>query len=172
MTTVIEFYIPENERTTTKKLFEKHFDSAICSKIEKGIFKFTEQFCMSNNNYLSMAVSIYKDSRNNLLFNFNNTKNRTTKNLIKKINAGNYNPFNLAFLKPEEMDEDKWKKIRLRKDTTEDRLKNLPTVEWRVCKDCKNKEYFHYQLQTRSADEPMTNFYICKKCSRTYKVNN
>ena len=51
-------------------------------------------------------------------------------------------------------------------------MKNLPSIEWKPCRVCDNVEHFYYQLQTRSADEPMTTFYICKQCDKTTKINN
>jgi len=173
MTTVVEFYIPDKERSGSIKLLSKHFDKKNCSRVEKGLFDFTEQYCRSNGNNLIMAQAIYKDCLKNVIYNCD--QNHTTMQKIKKqIKDNNYNSYNLAFLKPEELDEDNWMKIILRRNTTEDKLKNLPTVDWKVCRNegCRNTKYFYYQLQTRSADEPMTTFYICKKCERTYKVNN
>jgi len=34
-----------------------------------------------------------------------------------------------------------------------------------VCKKCKTKNVFNYERQTRSADEPATQFYVCVKCN-------
>ena len=39
------------------------------------------------------------------------------------------------------------------------------------CGKCKQFNVKYTQAQTRSADEPMTTFYICKQCERTYKEN-
>lgn len=33
------------------------------------------------------------------------------------------------------------------------------------CKKCKTKNVFNYEKQTRSADEPATQFYVCLKCN-------
>ena len=171
MTTVIEFYIPEKDRKNCIKLLSDHFDTKNSQKIEKGFYDFTKQYCESDNNYLIMAKAIYKDSIQNLLFNCEQNHN-TIKKLKKQIVKKKYNPYNLAFLRPEELDEDNWMKIILRKNTTEEKLTNLPTIQWKPCKNCKSIEYYYYQLQTRSADEPMTTFYICSKCNKTNKVNN
>lgn len=171
MTTVVEFYIPDKDRKNSIKLLAQHFDTKKCKKIERGFFDFTEQYCKSNNNNLVMAQSIYKDNVQNLIFNCEQN-HATIQKLQKLIAKGKYNEYNLAFLKAEELDEDNWMKIILRKNTTEEKLNNLPSVEWRPCKICKSIEYGYYQLQTRSADEPMTTFYICKNCGKTYKVNN
>ncbi|KAF2503323.1 DNA-directed RNA polymeras-like protein III subunit RPC10 [Lophium mytilinum] len=34
---------------------------------------------------------------------------------------------------------------------------------------CGNDKAYFYQLQIRSADEPMTNFYKCTKCGRSWR---
>lgn len=171
MTVVIEFYIADKIRKSTVKSLSKYFDRSACPKIEQGFYDYTEQFCKSNNNNLIMAQSIYKDMIQNLLFNCEQNHN-TIRKLIKLIVKKKYNPYNLAFLRPAELDEDNWMKIILRINTTEEKLNNLPTIEWKPCKICKSIEYYYYQLQTRSADEPMTTFYVCNNCNKTYKVNN
>jgi DNA-directed RNA polymerase subunit M len=37
------------------------------------------------------------------------------------------------------------------------------------CEKCGNKEAFWWMLQTRSADEPTTQFYRCTKCEYTWR---
>ena len=44
----------------------------------------------------------------------------------------------------------------------------LPTIEIE-CEKCGNKEAVWWMLQTRSADEPTTQFYRCTKCSYTWR---
>jgi len=48
---------------------------------------------------------------------------------------------------------------------------NPPTLEKGSfkCGKCKSQETWFYQLQTRSADEPMTNFVTCSKCGNKWK---
>jgi DNA-directed RNA polymerase subunit M/transcription elongation factor TFIIS len=38
-----------------------------------------------------------------------------------------------------------------------------------TCVRCKSKKTSYYQLQTRSADEPMTTFVTCLNCDRNWK---
>ena len=169
---VIEFYIADKERKKTIKSLSKYFDdNAHSLKMEKGIYHFTKQYCQSNSNNLLMARAIYRDKTEDIMYNLEQNHS-TVISIKKKVKRNKYNPYNLAFLHPDELDKDNWSKITLRKLTTEDKLNNLPTIEWKSCRDCKRNEYFYYQLQTRSADEPMTTFYICKNCDKRYKVNN
>lgn len=170
MVAITEIYISENERNRTIKLLLDFFEKKSVSQIEEGIYDFTEQYC---NNYdrMLLAQAVYRDSVENILYNCR--QNRLTIQKIRQlIKEDKYNPYNLAFLKPEELDRDNWIKIISRNMTSEDKLKNLPTITWKPCRICKNKKYFFHHLQTRSADEPMTIFYICKQCDKTYKFNN
>lgn len=38
-----------------------------------------------------------------------------------------------------------------------------------MCRKCKSKKTEYYQLQTRSADEPMTTYVHCKECDNHWK---
>jgi transcription elongation factor S-II len=38
-----------------------------------------------------------------------------------------------------------------------------------MCRKCKSKRTSYYQLQTRSADEPMTTYVECKNCNNHWK---
>ena len=44
----------------------------------------------------------------------------------------------------------------------------MPTIEI-DCEKCGNNEAFWWMLQTRSADEPTTQFYRCTKCEYTWR---
>ncbi|AKI80072.1 transcription factor S-II-related protein [Acanthamoeba polyphaga mimivirus] len=173
MTTVIEFYISDKEREIViEQLSEFFTKKKNCKDIEKGIYDFTKQYCKSDNSYLRLAQAIYIDCAKNIMFNLKDENNHTIKKIKKLIDKNKYNAYNLAFLNPEELNKDNWIKIIARKQMTEETLNQMATVEWKPCYACKNTSYHFYQLQTRSADEPMTTFYICKNCMKTYKVNN
>lgn len=171
MPTVIEFYIKDSIRNKFISDLSDFFDNKTSSVIEKGTYNFTKQYCECNNCDLSLSLSIYNHVTENLLFCLNSNNSTITK-LISQIKKKKFNPYNLAFLPQNELDEDGWYKIMSRRATSEDKINNLPTMEWKPCRDCKNTQYSYYMLQTRSVDEPMTTFYICKKCNKTYRVNN
>jgi transcription factor S len=50
----------------------------------------------------------------------------------------------------------------------EAKLNSLPTTKIE-CPKCKNDEAFWWFLQTRSGDEPPTQFYRCVKCNHTWR---
>ena len=37
------------------------------------------------------------------------------------------------------------------------------------CRKCQSRETSYYEVQTRSADEPMTHFITCLKCSNRWR---
>ena len=169
--TTMEFYVPDRERIKATERLHKFFKEELCQEIERGFYEYVEQFCTSVHYDMSMAPAIYKDCIQNFMYNCG-TNNRTISGIISNVNEGKYNPYNLAFLRPEELNEDNWIKIIMRRNTTEEKLKNLPSIKWHPCKRCKGTDYVFYQLQTRSADEPITTFYICKECGWTKSINN
>ena|ERR1044071_1979556 len=170
MSVIVESYIPKKDRKKTAELFGQYFSEDDCKQIELGIYDYTKQYCDSNSCFKYMSKAVYNDQIKNLLFNCEQN-NSTMKKIIKDAKHEKFNLYNLAFLRPEELNSDNWVKILLRIKTTNKKLNNLPTVTWRPCYRCKCTKYGYYMLQTRSIDEPMTTFYNCKDCGTTYKVN-
>ena len=85
----------------------------------------------------------------------------------KKIKA-----HELAFMTHQEMNEERWKAL-IEIQQIKEENKYAPKIEASTddftCFKCKSKECTHYQLQTRSADEPMTTFVTCIRCSNRWK---
>ena len=53
------------------------------------------------------------------------------------------------------------KEIKMAKNT-------LPIVK-EECPKCGNKEAYNWEIQTRAADEPPTQFFRCTKCDHTWR---
>ena len=75
----------------------------------------------------------------------------------------------IAFMKPYELHDTRWKKIIDRKNLIEDKKNNIATTNRYICKKCGNRKCTVYQMQTRSADEPMTTFVNCLVCGNVFK---
>lgn len=50
----------------------------------------------------------------------------------------------------------------------EDNTPDLPTTN-KECKKCGSKEAYYWLIQTRSADEPPTQFFRCTVCRHTWR---
>lgn len=163
--------ISDNTRKKTKKKLSKYFPDNKIDKIEKGFYDYAKCYCKKINDKTYLK-SIYLDRLDNILYNFNEGKNQTSKEIISNVKKDKINPYDIAFYTPEQLNYENWEIIITKRKASEDSLKNLPTITWKPCKDCKNNKYHFYNMQTRRADEPMTTFYICCSCGRNYKVNN
>lgn len=111
----------------------------------------------------SYFVQIYIDRTRTLFYNL------TNKTLLKSILDHEIKPQQLANMTHQEMDMDKWKnmiekKKQRDKSKTEERM-----IEGAFkCKKCGSEKTSYYQMQTRSADEPMTTFVQCE-CGNRWK---
>lgn len=62
---------------------------------------------------------------------------------------------------------EQWIHKELRKEYITNEIKNQDGLF--TCNRCKTKKTTYYQLQTRSADEPMTTFVSCLNCDKNWK---
>ncbi|MGI0079426.1 MAG: transcription factor S [Nitrososphaerales archaeon] len=67
----------------------------------------------------------------------------------------------------EEIEEDAGTEIKILGDK-EDRIKTMPTTNVE-CPKCGHNTAFWWFLQTRSGDEPPTQFFRCEKCAHTWR---
>jgi len=103
-----------------------------------------------------------------------NLKDPKNPSLRSNFVSGAILPSHLARMTPEEMASDEMKKIREKfvKEAINDA--QLATVQGTKtdmlkCGKCKKKNCTYNQLQTRSADEPMTTFVLCNECGNRWK---
>jgi transcription elongation factor S-II len=77
-----------------------------------------------------------------------------------------------AFMTHQEICPEKWKQL-IEDKKVRDKQKYEPNIEASTdnftCNKCKSKKCTYYQLQTRSADEPMTTFVTCLECGKRWK---
>jgi DNA-directed RNA polymerase subunit M/transcription elongation factor TFIIS len=79
----------------------------------------------------------------------------------------------IAFLTPQEVFPEHWKLLLDRKTASDEFLytnKKIATTDQFKCGKCKKNECTHYQMQTRSADEPSTIFINCVNCGNSWKM--
>ena len=152
------------------KLFGIIRNRTIVSNLEKGVYNYSLDSASKkkivkkwDNHYF---VQIYLDKLKSIFVNLAN------KSLLDKIVEKKIKAHELAFMSHQEMNEDRWKTL-IELQQIKEENKYTPKIEASTdnftCFKCKSKECTHYQLQTRSADEPMTTFVTCIRCSNRWK---
>ena len=141
-------------------------NKSISKKIEESVFKFTERYCLEQGTAF-LFESIYDNKKNDILVNINNKSDNKT--LLDNIKKGKIDPENLAFLKPEELDPDKYETIIKKKELAEYKKNNKATTDIFKCSKCKSRKSIVHQQQTRAGDEPMTTYVTCQECGHVFK---
>lgn len=98
------------------------------------------------------------------------------RSLVDAIRAKRISPVDVVDLRPFELQPDgpyaKQMEIlidkELRKQTLQNEAQNIEGFF--TCRRCKSKKTSYYELQTRSADEPMTVFVSCLQCGAHWKT--
>jgi DNA-directed RNA polymerase subunit M/transcription elongation factor TFIIS len=108
-------------------------------------------------------VQLYTDRFRSI---FINLKNPYFMNLIQTCP-----PSELTSMSHQDMNPDRWKQLieqkKKRDESKYDTKVESQTDEF-ICRKCKSKRSTYYQLQTRSADEPMTIYCKCEECNCTF----
>ncbi|NXP11014.1 TCEA1 protein, partial [Thinocorus orbignyianus] len=104
-----------------------------------------------------------------------NLKDAKNPNLRKNVLCGNIPPDKFAKMTAEEMASDELKEMR--KNLTKEAIREHQMAKTGgtqtdlfTCGKCKKKNCTYTQVQTRSADEPMTTFVVCNECGNRWKV--
>jgi transcription elongation factor S-II len=113
---------------------------------------------------------IYDDKINELIIYLDESSNLYSDNLVTNLQNGELNGQNLAFMTPQELKPEKWETIKKKRELCEYKKNNMASTDLYQCKKCKERKCQVRQLQTRGADEPITNFVTCLNCYHTFKV--
>ena len=118
------------------------------------------------NMYRSRAISLYENLKGS------NSYVKNDENWLIKIKNGEVNIKNFVELSAVDLCPARWKAAIEKMIETEKKLysKNESASIFMWCSRCKKKSKCdYYQMQTRSADEPMTTFVTCLECDRKWK---
>ena len=153
------------------KLSEIIGDNKITTNLEKGVLNYSIDVSNKQNIVKKwdneLFVIIYTERLRTIMFNLQ--KNDA---LLCQIKNKEIKPHKLAFMTHQEMNPEKWKPLIEDKKIRDKNMYN-PQIDANTdnftCGKCKSKRCSYYQLQTRSADEPMTTFVTCIDCGNRWK---
>jgi transcription elongation factor S-II len=165
----------ENVREKLRPMFsmippEKATNFAL--NLERGIYNFTLRESDSKNIVKKWEngyfVQIYADRLRSICINMKNS------HIVQLITNNQIKPHELAFMTHQEMNPEKWSEL-IKQKQIRDKNKYETNIEASTdnftCPNskCRSKKCTYYQLQTRSADEPMTTFVTCIDCGKRWK---
>lgn len=165
---------PETTRKNVRNIFKERFgieDNTISKNIEISIFNYTLTEATRKkivkkweNKYF---VQLYVNRLRTIISNMDN--NAT---LLESIKNKNISKKALEHLTHQEMNPSIWKalieaKIKRDKNMTSDNM--MAATDQFKCYKCKKRKCTYYEMQTRSADEPMTTFVTCLNCGNRWK---
>jgi transcription elongation factor S-II len=144
---------------------EKH-----SSNLEKGIFNYALKEATNrkvvkkwDNQYF---VQIYLDRLRSIYLNLKNPE------ILEQIKSEAVQAHTVAFMTHQEMRPDKWQELieeKAKKDKNKFETNVEASTDTFTCRKCKSNKCTYYQMQTRSADEPMTTFVTCIECGQRWK---
>jgi len=115
-------------------------------------------------------VLLYKDKFRSIWMNL--FKNSSSKKLIKKIKNGEIKTYDLAMMSHQELNMDIWEELinsKIQKDKNMGEMNDAAATDEFKCYKCKKRKCTYYQMQTRSADEPITTFVSCLNCGNQWR---
>ena len=152
-------------------------NNSLSRNIEKNIYNITINYSKEHNInrkwdnktfynlYFSKIRSIYS----------NLNKDSYIKNnyLLDKVKSGDIKPDDISKLSVYEIHPDNWKEIidaKIKRDKMKYEIKPEAMTERYKCRKCGSRKCSYYEMQTRSADEPMTQFFTCLDCKNRWKM--
>jgi hypothetical protein len=144
--------------------------------LEIGVFNATIDYANSLKIPLSWSSDLFIDSYLNIARSIysNLDKNSYIGNLdlIEKLKSRQFLPNKLPYMSCEDMFPEKWVDIKEKqklKFKAAYEIKQVSMTDTIKCGKCKNNKISYYELQTRSGDEAITQFYNCIICGHKWK---
>jgi hypothetical protein len=157
-------------------VLKEHCDEDDIGDLERGIYNATLEDAKKHMVPLTwdhdMFKWLYKMIAKRTLTNFQPASYIGNKSLIERWKDGEFSLDSIGKWTPYELNPANWKDLKDQQFRRDKRILegNLAMATDRFrCSQCKKKLCSYYELQTRSADEPMTIFVSCLNCGKNWK---
>lgn len=159
-----------------KSLVDEHCDDDDIMKLEMGIYNASLEEARRRLVPLTWEHEtfrwIYNMIAKRTISNFQPDSYVKNESLIQRWKEGEFSLDALGKWTPYELKPTHWKELKDQQFRREQRILegnlSMATDRFR-CSQCKKKMCSYYELQTRSADEPMTIFIRCLNCGKQWK---
>ena len=172
-------YSNKNDEYRVKMViyFDKIINDIIISqKIEQSIYNYCILLAKEKNYQRKWSNPIFEklyDSK--ILSIYSNLKKESyiqNKTFLERIKNKEIDPSDVGKLSAYDIFPDNWREllnIKSKRDKIKYELKPEAMTNLFKCRKCGSRETSYYEVQTRSADEPMTQFITCLTCNNRWK---
>ena len=163
----------EKKEITLKNISRELIGKVIEKSIYNCSIKEARERCIERSWSCCDFKWIYKSNYIKVIGNIDSNKN--SEFVLDKLKSGEWLPEELVYLKNITLYPDIWEVIIKNNLLKQERLEKLSKEENQSgtnifkCGKCKKSNCTYYQMQTRSADEPMTSFVTCLNCMNRWK---
>ena len=167
---VVEDHI-KFRKNIRKMLNNKIKNENISLNLEIGIFNFTIKESINRKVIRKWPnpqfVQLYTDRVRSIYLNLDSETD-----VLEKLHNGTLKAHDVAFMTHMELKPKKWEKLieeKIQRDKHKYETRMEAATDTFTCRKCKSKKCTYYQMQTRSADEPMTTYVSCIDCGNRWK---
>lgn len=158
------------------KFLENMFSKEVIRELERGIFENAYNYAQKNyiarNWKTPQFVEIYRQVVRSVFSNIHPSSPVKNPRLLKRVLDGEFKLSEIPSMTAYEMFPEKWFELRDKQLQREQKIlegnKSRATDQFK-CRRCGKRECTYYELQTRSADEPMTIFVTCLNCGKEWR---
>jgi transcription elongation factor S-II len=167
-------------RTRTAGILDKYFDQSLDADqradLEKGIYNAAIQEAgkrgvrkhWENPDF----AELYRMTARRTVANLDPATYVHNARLLERLQEGEFPPHRIPFMNARELYPELWQKMadeHMKRETTMLEGDKEGGSDMFSCKKCKKARVKYWEMQTRSADEPMTIFIRCLNCGHNWK---
>ena len=152
-----------------KKLIEIIENEKTVNNLEKGIFNYAlkeaDQRKIVKKWDNAYFLQIYLDRLRSIMSNLKG-------DVLESIKDRSVKAHIVAFMTHQELCPEKWSALieaKSKRDKNKFETNIAAATDTFTCRKCRGNQCTYYQMQTRSADEPMTTFVTCILCNARWK---
>ena len=156
--------------------FLESFSKDDIRSLEKSIYEAAYNY--SQKNYVarswksSIFIEIYRQVVRSVISNIHPESPVRNNRLLLRVIEGEFKLSDIPFMTSYDMFPEKWFELKDKLLQREQKIlegnKSRATDQFK-CRRCQKRECTYYELQTRSADEPMTIFITCLNCGKEWR---
>ena len=151
-------------------------DEKLSKKIEQSVYNYVIRLAKEKNIQRRWSNPLFENMYNSKIMSiFSNIKKDSyikNETFLERIKSGDIQCSKIGNLSVYDVFPDNWKEllnIKSKRDKIKYELKPEAMTNLFKCRKCGSRETSYYEVQTRSADEPMTQFITCLKCDNRWK---